>query len=298
MAADPGEGAAVPIGTALARLRNGRKLSGTELGRAVGMSQAKISRIETGAGVPDPGDVAVIARALGAGEEEIRRLVDQAADQVQDRMTDWRLSPLGLAGRQRRLAQAETGTTTFRLFQTTVVFGLLQTSEYARAVLATYDRPIFGDLYYSPGFKLAEAVSGRMKRQEVLADPAKRFRFVMAEAVLANRMCPPEFMPAQLRRIREVAGQDNVSLRIIPGNLRWEIIPMHGFDLFDDRVVEVELINTGLATRGRSDVRLYRQVFDAFEEQATAEIDPILDRYLELYLELSRPSRRGPLNGA
>lgn len=298
MVADPGEHTrGVPVGAALARLRSDRKLSGAELGRVVGMSQAKISRIETGAGVPDPGDVAAIARALGAGEEEIRRLVEQAADRAQDRMTDWRLSPVGLAGRQRRMAQAETSTTTFRLFQLTAVFGLLQTSDYARAVLATYEKPLFSTVYYSSSSGLAEAVSERMRRQEVLADHTKQFRLVLAESALLHRISPPEIMPAQIQRIREVARQDNVSLRIIPLHSQWEVVPIHSFDLLDDRVVEVDLVNTGLTTQGKSDVRLYRQVFDSLEEQATTDIDPILDRYLELYLDLSRPPRR-PLSGA
>jgi hypothetical protein len=59
----------------------------------------------------------------------------------------------------------------------------------------------------------------------------------------------------------------------------------------DDRVVVVDVFNTSLTARGRLDVALYRQVFDTLEAAATDDIDPILDRYLDLYLDLSRPSR-------
>jgi hypothetical protein len=38
---------------------------------------------------------------------------------------------------------------------------------------------------------------------------------------------------------------------------------------------------------------LYRRLFDAFQAQATTEIDDILDRYLQQYLDLARPLPRG-----
>jgi transcriptional regulator with XRE-family HTH domain len=291
MAATPAGGQQLPLGAALARHRRRRGLTGTQLGDAVGMSQAKISRVETGTGSADPVDVESIARALDLDDTETHRLVQQAVDEAQERMTDWRQAVPGLAGRQRRTAQIETTSTTIRAFQTSVVPGLLQTSEYARATLNTFTDPIFPGRYSSSA-GVPEAVSMRMRRQEILPDPAKRFRFVLAEAALANRVCPPVAMPAQLQRIREVAGQANVSVGIIEFDAPWRFLPVHGFKVFDEHTVEIDLMNTGLATQGRSEVRLYRQVFDALEEQATTVIDPILDRYLDLYLDLSRPIRR------
>ncbi|MFI5937215.1 Scr1 family TA system antitoxin-like transcriptional regulator [Actinoplanes sp. NPDC051494] len=44
----------------------------------------------------------------------------------------------------------------------------------------------------------------------------RQVRHGLAEASLANRVCPPEVMPAQIRRIREVARQGNVQLGIVP----------------------------------------------------------------------------------
>ena len=37
-----------------------------------------------------------------------------------------------------------------------------------------------------------------------------------------------------------------------------------------------------------SNLRLYRKVFDALEAQVTEDVNPILDRYLEHYLDLTR----------
>ncbi|GAA2538694.1 helix-turn-helix transcriptional regulator [Winogradskya consettensis] len=292
MGVDPAESHQLPLGAALARHRRRRGVTGTQLGEAVGMSQAKISRLENGVGPAEPGDVEAIARALGVDDAELRRLVEQAADEPQERMTDWRQVPQGLTGRQRKMNQIEFSATTIKAFQPSLVLGLLQTSEYARAVLGTFGDPVFRGLYYTVAAGIPEAVSMRMRRQEILSDPARRFRFLMAEASLANMVCPPEVMPAQITRIREVAHQDNVMLGIIPFHQRWRIVPSHGFELFDAHTVEIDLVNTGMTTQGKTDTQLYGRVFDALEEQATTDIDPILDRYMDLYLDLSRPARR------
>lgn len=280
-----------PLGVLLAQLRSRRNWTGVELGRVVGMSQAKISRIETGAGAADPADVEAIARALGAGDDEVRRLVGLATERAQDRMSDWRFTPTGLAGRQVRMRELEALTSAFRFFQPTVVFGLLQTSEYARAIMGRYEKSMFGTVFFGSEGALAVAVAERMRRQTVLADPTKTFHFVMAESVLVNRLCPPEAMPAQLGRLREMAAQENVTLSIVPTDRYWELVPVNGFELFDDRLVEVDLLNTGLTTRGAADVALYRRAFDAYADQATTDIGPILDRYMDHYLDLIRRSR-------
>jgi len=278
------------VGVALARLRKQRKLTGAQLGRLVGMSQPKISRLENGVGFPDPADVGRVARALGADESDALRLVE-LAEQSHNRMTDWRPLPTELAQRQRGIGEWEAEARAFRVFQPAVVVGLLQTSEYARAILGSFQGLI------SPGFddagrSVSEAVSARMRRQEILSDPARSFRFVMTESVLGNRLCPPEDMPAQIHRLREVGRQENVSIGIVPAEAAWSTPPFHGFLLLDDDIVSVDLFNTGLTSRGKADIRVYQQVFDDFEAAAVTEIDPILDKYQEIYLDLARAGLR------
>ena len=56
----------------------------------------------------------------------------------------------------------------------------------------------------------------------------------------------------------------------------------------------IDLFNTPIMSRVRSDIRLYRQVFDQLEQLATPDIDPILDRYVDLYLRLTTESRAHP----
>jgi hypothetical protein len=99
-------------------------------------------------------------------------------------------------------------------------------------------------------------------------------------------------MPVQIRRLREVAQQENVFLGIIPADTEWSLPPYHGFELLDDREVMVDLVNTGLTSHGESDIQLYRQVFDALAALAITDIDEILDRYINRYLDLARPRPR------
>jgi hypothetical protein len=114
----------------------------------------------------------------------------------------------------------------------------------------------------------------------------------ITETVLNNRLGRPEDMPAQIHRLSELAKQENVTLRIIPSGAELPIPPYHGFELLDDRCVIVDVFNTLLTTQGQADTALYRLVFDRLEASATDEIQPILDRYLDVYLDLSRPRRR------
>jgi hypothetical protein len=253
------------------------------------MSQPKISRIERGKGLPDPEDIARIARALGADDELTRQLIDQA-EGSHNRMTDWRPAPPGLATMQRSVGDWEAATTTFRMFEPTIVTGLFQTSGYAHAVLVAFQSLTAQEGGDMSETAVLEAVSGRVQRQEIIADRNKSFSFVMAETVLKNRVCPPAEMLAQIGRLRELAIRENVSIRIVPEQAIWELPPQHGFVLLDDRLVVVDLYNTGLTSRGRLDAQRYRQVFDSFDRTAVDDIEPILRRYEELYVALLRGS--------
>ncbi|HEV7960920.1 MAG TPA: Scr1 family TA system antitoxin-like transcriptional regulator, partial [Actinoplanes sp.] len=94
--------------------------------------------------------------------------------------------------------------------------------------------------------------------------------------------------------LREVSRQDNVTLSIIPADAPLSIPPYHGFELLDDRYVMVDLYNTTMMSRGRADTSLYRQVFDNLEEAGTVEIDQVIDKYFEIYLDLSRRRSHSP----
>jgi transcriptional regulator with XRE-family HTH domain len=276
-----------PVGAVLARMRRRKRITGAKLAAMVGMSQPKISRIERGKGVTDPRDIGTIARALGADETLAQALMERA-EQSHDQMTDWRTTSIGLVIQQKTLADWESAATVVRDFQPSLVPGLLQISGYAKTVLQSFQHVAHLDPDESA---LLAAVTTRLKRQEALADQSRSFQFVLGEATLKRRINSPVEMLAQIDHIRDVARHnDNVTIAVVPDGAPTGIPVMHGFSLLDDRLVVVDLYNTGLISRSRRDVQSYRRVFDALSEQAT-DIEPFLDMYRALYIEMLRAPR-------
>jgi transcriptional regulator with XRE-family HTH domain len=274
-----------PVGAVLARMRRTKRLTGAKLAAMVSMSQPKISRIERGKGLPDPRDVGTIARALGADKNHAQALMDRA-ERSHDRMTDWRPASASLTGRQKTITDWESAATVVRVFEPALVPGELQTSGYAKAVLQAFQHvaPLTADDLSESA--LLAAVSARIKRQEVLADQSKSFQFILGETALKRRIYPPVEMLAQINHLREVTAQNaNVSITVVLDGAPVDVPLLHGFSLFDDKLVVVDLYNTGLISRSRRDAESYRRVFGALEEHAT-DIEPVLDKYQALYIEM------------
>jgi transcriptional regulator with XRE-family HTH domain len=273
-----------PVGNVLRRMRKARRMSGRALAAAVGMSQSTISRIERDIGSPDPDEIRKIAQALGADDHQVQDLIRQA-QRSYGRMTDWRPTFDSLAGRQKSVADRESEARIIHDFQPAVLPGLLQTSGYAKAVLR-----LFQPLIRLPVEALAEAavlaaVSARVQRQLVLADRSKSFSFVITEGVLKDPPCTPAEMLAQIGHLREVAADyGNVSLAVIPDGAPMAIPALHGFTLFDEDAVVVDIYNTGLLSRGRRDVEIYHQVFRMNLDRAVP-IEPLLDKYQAFYID-------------
>jgi transcriptional regulator with XRE-family HTH domain len=275
-----------PPGMAIARLRHEARLTGLQLGQMVKMSQAKISRIETGQTSVSPGDVARLARALGASREVTDRLIAQA-ELTQNRMTDWRQATGAVGGIQSEVARVEAKTREFRIFQPSAIVGLAQTSEYARAVLSSIGVVYGRQQRDGRVTSVAEAVSARVRRQEVLMEPDRRFHFMMGESALSSRVAEPTHMLAQIERLRQISDQENISLRIIAADTTLPLPLIHGFELLDDSYVVIDAFNTAMMSRGHEDIASYRRVFDMLEEVATVEVGPLLDKYRRQYRDLT-----------
>ncbi|GAA4606029.1 transcriptional regulator with XRE-family HTH domain [Actinoplanes octamycinicus] len=273
-------------GAAIARMRRKAGITGQQLGQMTKMSQAKISRIETGQTSVSPEDVARLARALGASPEVTNRLINHA-ERVHNRMTDWRQTTGSVGGIQSEVARIEANTREFRVFQPGVMIGLVQTSEYARAILSSID------VVYGPRHRegrvtsVAEAVSARVARQEILVEPGRQFNFMLGEAALSSRVAKPIHMLGQIERLRQVAGQANVSLKFIPADATLPLPLIHGFELLDDTCVVIDAFNTAMMSRGPDDVASYRQVFDMLDDAATDDVEPLLEKYLRQYRDLA-----------
>jgi transcriptional regulator with XRE-family HTH domain len=238
------------LGAELRRLRELAGLSGASIGRMLGVSPAKISRIESGDRPASLPEVRAWAQAAdsAAGQPladlgRLEWLAEQALTEAVP-LTEWQ-AEAGEAGIQadisRRLEQTSRLIASYCPGRLT---GLLQTHEYARRVYS---------LLVSPD-EVDAAVTARLARQQVLYDRARRLEFIVAEAALRWHAGPADFLPPQMDRLVTLAALPNVALYVIPSDADMRTTPGCEFTLYDERdddeepLVAVELLHDYIET--------------------------------------------------
>ncbi len=163
----------------------------------------------------------------------------------------------GLRPHQDEIADLDAQTRLFRAFEPTFIPGLLQTAEYARARFAQ------SITVFRVRNDINEAVLARVRRQEMLYQADKRFHFVLTEAALRYRLCPPEVMLGQLDRLISLSALPNVRLGIIDFDTAYVIAPAHGFWLLDQSRVMVETFSAELNLAQPQEIELYGSIFES-----------------------------------
>jgi len=275
------------FGTRLRRLREEAGLNGKQLAARLGWAASKVSRIETGKQTATPEDVTAWAEVTGAERGLIDDLLADLRTVRFEYATWTRQFRAGTATRQRVSVEIEGTATAMRALETTVIPGLLQTADYARHVLSTMVaiRDVPDDV--------AEGVRLRMRRQEVLYDPAKHFRFLLTEAALRTRTCPPATLRSQLDRLLALSGVDTVELAVLPFDVKLPVVPSHGFWIFDEEIVLIETLSAELTLRDSDEVALYDRIFEMLWDVAIRGDDLAV-----FFRELIEGLRRGPEAGS
>ncbi|HVV12468.1 helix-turn-helix transcriptional regulator [Amycolatopsis sp.] len=246
--------ARVALGKRLRELRVEAGLSGKQLAASLSWQASKVSKLENGRQTPSDDDIRAWTRATGRDVETDGLLASLHTLEVQ--YAEWRrLLRAGVHNRQSELGELDQRTRFFRVFEATVVPGLLQTAEYARYRFADAIRVLRLET------DLDAAVAGRMKRQDMFYRPDKRFHFVLTEAALRFRLCPPEVMLGQLDRLVSLSALPNVKLGIVGFETTYTTAPWHGFWIFDDDHVAVETYSAGLKLAQPHEIELYSGVF-------------------------------------
>lgn len=250
------------LGRQLRELRQHAGFTGTALAELLGWPQSKVSKLETGRQTPTAADIRAWTRAVGnepAAAPLLARL-----EVLETMYAEWRRQlGAGTSARQRSSIALEAKSKHIRAFETTVIPGLLQTPDYARHRLAqsVSRHGVFDDV--------DEGVKVRMQRQEVLYRPGKRLHFVMTEAVLRYRLCPPEVMAGQLDRLVALCSMSTIHVGVIGFGVELNESPKHGFWIFDDQRVLVETIGAELTLTQPQEIALYGQVFDRLAASAS-----------------------------
>ncbi|WP_406304906.1 helix-turn-helix transcriptional regulator [Streptomyces sp. NBC_00885] len=221
------------LGQRLRELRRDASLNGKGLAEALGWPASKVSKIELGKQTPSEADISAWACACGA--PDAASALTAALRNLETQYAEWRRQLRdGTKLRQQALAEVDATTRTIRAFENTWVPGLLQTPEYARCRLAEVV-----DLYGIVN-DIDAGVQARMERQNALYQPGRRFHFVITEAVLRYGTAPRGVMAGQIDRLMSATSLPSVRLGIVPFGVRLPVSPLHGFWLFDNRIVMVE----------------------------------------------------------
>jgi len=216
---------------------------------------SKISKLENGRQTPTDDDIRGWTETTGSQTEAEGLLASLHTLEVQH--AEWqRILRGGLKPRQQKLIEWDARTRLFRAFEATVIPGLLQTAEYARARFAESIRRL-----KLPN-DIGDAVAARVRRQEILYRPDKRFHLVLTEAALRFRLCSSDLMLGQLDRLVSLSQLPNVRLGIIGFDTQYATSPWHGFWIYDSERVLIETFSAALDLRQPQEIELYTGAFD------------------------------------
>ncbi|HEY6279448.1 MAG TPA: helix-turn-helix transcriptional regulator [Streptosporangiaceae bacterium] len=273
IAAQPGSGPTVLrilLGSQLRLLREAAGITREEAGYAIRASGSKISRMELGRVSFKERDIADLLELYGVAEAESATLVELAKEanspgwwhKYGDVLPDWFSVYVGL----------EEAASLIRVYEVQFVPGLLQTADYARAVMR------LGQPGATPE-EIEHRVSLRLGRQELLTKPGgPRLWAVVDEAALRRPIGGSEVMRAQLVRLIEATREPNITFQVVPFRSGGHSAEAGAFTImrFPDPdlpdVVYLEQLTSALYLDKRDDVERYTEVMERLSVESESPV--------------------------
>jgi len=197
------------LGALLRELRKGSGFTVEDVADRLLCSATKVSRMETGHRGATLRDVRDLCNLYGVDDAKRERLMSLAR-QSRERSW-WQEVDHQLSAPYSTYIGLETAAVSIRDYESGVVPGLLQTEDYARAMIRGNTLP------RATPEVVDELVATRMTRQHILrGDDAPRLWAVLDEAVLHRRVGGAEVMRAQIERIIKDSELPNVTVQILP----------------------------------------------------------------------------------
>ncbi|MCY9782768.1 helix-turn-helix transcriptional regulator [Nocardiopsis sp. EMB25] len=162
---------------------------------------------------------------------------------------------------------------TIRTFTALVVPGLLQTREYAHALIDTVDRHVGAE-------QVKRWVELRMDRQKILnGNSIQKYEVLFDEAALCRPVGGHEVTRKQLRHLREMADTGNVTIRVLPFDKGAHPSPEGSFTLLGlgapfSTVAHIESRGGGIYLE-RGDVDQLVDVYDRLREMSLSPEDSV-----------------------
>ncbi|MEU4511704.1 helix-turn-helix transcriptional regulator [Nonomuraea wenchangensis] len=193
------------LGEALRELRAASGLKLDEAAQKLRCSRGKVSNVENGVSLVTPGYVRDALALYGADEPTQQRCIQLIMDA---RTEPWWKPYSKVLG---NYVIYETEALAIRYWQAQVVPGLLQTLDYARAVIAA-DRP------WEEHDLVQLRARARAARQNLLsADDPIAIEAIISEQALRQPIGGPTVMAEQLGRLLKEAGRSTTSIRVLAG---------------------------------------------------------------------------------
>jgi len=249
------------LGALLRKMREDRGMSVKQVTEYLICSPSKVSRIETG--------------HRGATLRDIRDLCDLYG--VTDQAERDRLMTLAKEGKQQGWWQSydlpysnyvglEAEAVTVSGFHSSVVPGLLQTADYARAIHEAAIPEISTPALTS--VVVDQRVEARIRRQDLLTKGKPlNLSIVMDEAVLHRVVGGPAVMSAQLRHLVNMTELPNATIQVIPYDVGAHPALESTFYILDfgeavPSVIYVEGLVGWIYFERTEDIDRYRRVFE------------------------------------
>jgi transcriptional regulator with XRE-family HTH domain len=192
----------------LRRLREAAGLTCEEVAEHLECSASKISRVETGRVSVSPRDVRDMLELYKVPSEQREDLVQLARDSRQKGW--WHAYSDAMMPQMATYLGLESAASEIRIYEVSLIPGLLQTEEYARAVIRA-------GMMNSPSEDVERKVALRMARQPAMTrdDPPKIWA-VLDEAALRRRVGGAGLMRLELEHLLAQAALPNVAIQVIP----------------------------------------------------------------------------------
>jgi transcriptional regulator with XRE-family HTH domain len=236
-----------------------------ELARRLSTNQARVSRTEAGRRTPDLDEVRAwldVLRPPADKRERILYLAEQAGTDI----TEWtELQQVGWDRHQRRYEDLEAEATSVALYQNSLIPGPLQTSRYVQHLM--------GQVLGVAASQIPDAVTGRLRRQEMLTLTGRHLDVVITQSVLEQPFGSPDLMAEQLDRLAALARLPAVNLGVLPTNTAMREVWRHEFTLYDmpesdESEVLVELLTGEVRVNEPAKVDQYRELFKLYQRNA------------------------------
>lgn len=192
----------------LRELREQRGFDSATFAKRTGFTPANWSHVEKGRRVLTATTIGPVLELLEVDGEEREELLALLAESKERGW--WAKSSALLGAELQRYYGMEFGAESIRSYDSLVVPGLLQTEEYARALISA-------DVMIRP-VQVEQLVAVRLRRQERLrGDDRVELTAVVGEATLLQQIGGPKVLRGQLEHLVDLLTElDSVSVRVIP----------------------------------------------------------------------------------